>query len=248
MLFLILIASGIAFAETAVYTYDAAHRLIQVNENGTIIEYQYDSVGNLQQRLRRFIATTDPADKYFGSIEAGNSSAPQTFTITNAGTASITLNTVGLSGADVSSFSLTNGCAGLLLPGTTCSLQITFMPTSTGTKIASAQVTFSDPATLKLDIPVTGTGFTQGVRIVRGTPVYFGTFQAAYNAAVSGEVIQIQAVTLVEDVVLNRDIAVSVEGGYDANFTTNNGGLTFIQGSIHTSAGSANMMNMRVIQ
>ena len=243
-----IIITGTAFAETATYTYDTAHRLIQVNQNGTITEYQYDAVGNLLGRLHRYSVTSTPVTANFGSVAVGSSSILQTFIITNAGTDAITLGAAILTGTDSSSFSMTSSCSGILAPAAGCSVQVSFSPTTVNAKSGNIELSFSAPSMLKLDIPVNGTGFFRYAKINRGTPVYFDALQAAYDAAATGEVIQLQAVTLSESGVLNRDISVTVEGGYDANFTTNNGGLTYIQGSIHTSAGSADMKNMRIIQ
>ncbi|MBA4373203.1 MAG: hypothetical protein C0402_10130 [Thermodesulfovibrio sp.] len=246
-LFLIFAGLGTAFAETAIYTYDAAHRLIQVNKNSSITEYQYDAVGNLLGRLQRYSVTASPASSNFSSVAVGSSST-QTFTITNAGSSAITLGTVNVTGADASSFSVTNGCSGVLAPAASCSVQVSFVPTAVNAQSGTIALSFSVPDSLRLDIPVTGSGYFRNVRIARATPAYFDTLQAAYDAAVSGEVIQLQAVTFMETDLLNRDIAVTVEGGYDDSFITNNGGLSFLRGSIRTAGGSATMKNIRVIQ
>lgn len=73
-----------SFAEPVTYTYDATNRLIQVNETGTAIEYEYDNVGNLQQRIRLDSVTSDPSSKYFGFVNIGSTSPAQSFTITNS--------------------------------------------------------------------------------------------------------------------------------------------------------------------
>lgn len=247
VLIFIVAASGSSIAETAIYTYDATHRLIQVNKSSSITEYQYDAVGNLLGRIQRYSVTSSPASSNFSSVAVGSSST-QTFTITNAGSSAITLGTVSVTGADASSFSVTSGCSGVLAPTANCSVQVSFVPTAVNAQSGTIALSFSVPDSLRLDIPVTGSGYFRNVRIARATPAYFDTLQAAYDAAVSGEVIQLQAVTFMETDLLNRDIAVTVEGGYDDSFITNNGGLSLLQGSIRTAGGSATMKNIRVIQ
>ncbi|GEM_PF-4473764 len=355
----IMAAAGTAFAEPVTYTYDTTNRLIYANDNGTLIEYVYDKVGNLQQLMKRYIVTSNPSSKDFGGVNVGATSAAQTFTVTNAGTQSVTISTVGLTGTDASSFTMTaNTCAGsTLAPSATCTLQATFSPSTMGNKSANISISFSSPAALTLSIPLSGIGLatqisvsptalsfgnvavtttsaaqtvtisnsgtanlligtlsfagsnaaefqivapdpcsghtvapagtcfvqvvltpatagaknaslsipsndnasptvtvslsgagTSYVRILRTQPAYFVTLQAAYNAAADSEVIQLQATTLVEDITFNRNISVTVDGGYDANFTSNGGGMTLIRGSIRTSAGSARMRNMRTVQ
>ena len=61
---------------------------------------------------------------------------------------------------------------------------------------------------------------SQSVRIAGATPRYFTTIQAAYNAAVDGDVIQTRAETFVENLDLSRNISITISGGYDCSYTT----------------------------
>jgi len=63
------------------------------------------------------------------------------------------------------------------------------------------------------------------------------TLQAAYNAASDGSTIKCQAITLIESLTVNRNINVTLEGGYDSGYTTNYGNTTSIKGMITTTAG-----------
>ncbi len=63
------------------------------------------------------------------------------------------------------------------------------------------------------------------------------TLQAAYNAAVSGDTIKSRAITFTEDLTINRNIAVTLDGGYNCGFTTNTGGQTALRGMVTTTAG-----------
>jgi hypothetical protein len=83
----------------------------------------------------------------------------------------------------------------------------------------------------------TMSGTTTAVRIARTPPVYFSTFQAAYNAAVSGDIIQSQALHFTENLTINRNINVTFDGGYDTSFVSNSGNKTYLKGMITTTVG-----------
>ena len=63
----------------------------------------------------------------------------------------------------------------------------------------------------------------------------YDTLQAAYNAASNGNVIKVQGVMLTENLTVNRNVTVTLEGGYDCGFTSNYGNVTAIKGSITTT-------------
>jgi hypothetical protein len=75
------------------------------------------------------------------------------------------------------------------------------------------------------------------VRIARATPVYYYAVQDAYNAAVDGDVIQVEAGFLSGNITINRNISVTLDGGYAMNFSTKTG-ATNISGSLTTMTGS----------
>jgi len=75
--------------------------------------------------------------------------------------------------------------------------------------------------------------------------LYCWTIQSAYNAADSGEIIKAVAIRFNENLILNRDIIIGLEGGYDPGFADNSGGITSVQ-SITTMAGKAIIENFVV--
>jgi len=93
---------------------------------------------------------------------AGGNSAPQTVRITNTGQAPLVIGGFTFSGANAGQFNrnigtcLTGG-ANALQPGTSCSLTVTFNPTSAGPKTAVLNVSVAAPATNQ-SVPLTGTG------------------------------------------------------------------------------------------
>ncbi len=88
------------------------------------------------------------------------------------------------------------------------------------------------------------------VRIARATPVYYSSLQAAYNAAVSGDIIQSRAVTFTENLSVNRNISVTLQGGYDCSYTTNSGNVTNLKGKLQTfvGGGTLTISNFNLVQ
>jgi len=69
-----------------------------------------------------------PSPLNFGSERVGESSLPQNVTLTNIGNATLSVTTVTADG----DFSQTNGCSTTLAPGTSCTISLTFSPTTSG--------------------------------------------------------------------------------------------------------------------
>ena len=79
-------------------------------------------------------------------------------------------------------------------------------------------------------------------RISGAPPVYYQTLQAAYDAAVDNSVIQCRGESTAESLNMNRDIAVTLEGGYNSDFTSQTGNTT-LHGSITAGSGTATIEN-----
>ena len=65
----------------------------------------------------------------------------------------------------------------------------------------------------------------------------YATLQAAYDAAGDGNMIKCLGKRFIESLTVNRNIAVTLEGGYDCGYTANSGGMTFDKGTIRTTVG-----------
>jgi len=87
-----------------------------------------------------------PTSLTFAAQATGTTSAPQTITATNTGTASLFFNNVAIGGADPLDFTIVdNQCIGMTLAvGASCTVSVTFSPTTTGTR--SSSVTYTDNA------------------------------------------------------------------------------------------------------
>jgi sugar lactone lactonase YvrE len=88
------------------------------------------------------IAALTPANNYFGSFAIGSTSAAQTFTLTNSGTAALSVTSISLTGANAAEFAIASKtCGSSVAAGASCTIAVTFSPTSTGTSQAILSVT-----------------------------------------------------------------------------------------------------------
>lgn len=74
-------------------------------------------------------------------------------------------------------------------------------------------------------------------RVQDATPAYFPTLTAAYQNADNGDTIQSQQIIFEEDVDMNINKSVTLEAGYDCNYTYNTG-VTTISGDLAISSGT----------
>lgn len=88
----------------------------------------------------------------------------------------------------------------------------------------------------RADYITAGTAGCQNPPVKIG-PVYYSTLQDAYNDAADGADILSQATNLNGDLVADRNISVSLSGGYDCDYTDNSGN-TILNGTITMSNGS----------
>ena len=66
---------------------------------------------------------------------------------------------------------------------------------------------------------------------------YYSTLQAAYNDAGNGDTIKAQAVVFTENLNINRNISITIEGGYNNDYTVVIG-MTSLQGQMTVSNGT----------
>ena len=95
----------------------------------------------------------------FGSVNTG-SSANQTVTITNTGTANLLVGAAGSTNALAAPFSIkTDTCSNqTIAPAASCTLTVAFAPTATGTFTDSFNIPSNDPAKSSVTMNVSGTG------------------------------------------------------------------------------------------
>jgi hypothetical protein len=92
-------------------------------------------------------AVLSPGSNNFGSVPAGTTSSPFSFTLTNSGPydAPLTINRISLGGANPNRFSQTNNCGTTLAIGASCTINVTFSPRAAGVAY-SATLQVSDNA------------------------------------------------------------------------------------------------------
>ena len=105
------------------------------------------------------VFTVTPAPFDFGSVVQGTSSAPQSFTVQNAGGTASDTPQVALSGGNAADFGTSaSTCNGGLTPGATCTFSVTFTPSTTAGEGTTIDVTGT--ATTAGTATLTGTGLT----------------------------------------------------------------------------------------
>jgi len=77
----------------------------------------------------------------FGGQNVGTTSAAQAVTRSNLSGAALTITSVGFTGTNPGDFGQTNNCPSTLATGATCTINVTFTPTATGTRSAILTVT-----------------------------------------------------------------------------------------------------------
>ena len=90
----------------------------------------------------------------------GSTSPARGFTVTNSGTANLTVGTIEITGSDAGQFAIQNNQASgrTLTPGQSASLEVVFTPASQGAKSASLRIPSNDPANSQLEVSLAGTG------------------------------------------------------------------------------------------
>jgi hypothetical protein len=100
-----------------------------------------------------------PSSKNFGGVDVGDSSAAQTFTITNTGFVDVHVGTLALSGTDSAEFGLSNNTcnSATITSGNTCTFQVTYTPADEGASTAQVDVP-SDATGNPHAVALSGTG------------------------------------------------------------------------------------------
>jgi hypothetical protein len=115
--------------------------------------------------------SASPSALTFGSQALNTTSAAQAVTVSNTGTASATGVGVSTSG----DFSQTNNCASTIAAGASCTVNVSFKPTASGTRTGSVSIAGSAPVTVSLT--GTGSGGTTNTNLAAGKP----TSESSHN-------------------------------------------------------------------
>lgn len=161
-------------------------------------------------------ASFSPPSFAFGSVNVGTPSSPQTVTLTNTGNQTLTISsvTVDPSVGTPADFSLSGSStcltAGSLAPSGSCSIIVTFTPSTQGSESAQIDVADNAPGSPQL-VPMSGTGTAAGVSL-SPSAVPFGNQSVGTTSAA-------QQVTLTNTGNINLVIsALSLTGANTSDF------------------------------
>ena len=121
----------------------------------------------------------DPTSWSFGNQAVGGTSAAKVFTVTNSGTASLSIGTLTVSG----DFALNSNTCGASIPSDgTCTFGVTFSPTSAGAKSGSVSIP-SNASSSPNSVSLSGSGVTQVQEQMKngGLNTYSGTSKIPVN-------------------------------------------------------------------
>jgi hypothetical protein len=126
-----------------------------------------------------------PAGLAFGDQVLNSTSPPQTVTVSNSGTADLTIASVAVTGTDASDFAKSaDTCTGATLaPSGTCTVSVTFTPSATGARTASLVITSDAPGSPHM-VALSGKGTLVGVLVTLSpTSLAFGNQRVGTTSA-----------------------------------------------------------------
>jgi len=136
-------ATGVRAATLAISTNDSGTPTVNVALTGTGIQAA---------------VSLTPTSHDFGAVTAKSTSAPFAFTLTNSGTAALSINNISIGGANGNRFNQTNNCGSTLAIGASCTINVTFTPQKAGTAYsATLQISDNAPGSPQA-ATLTGTG------------------------------------------------------------------------------------------
>jgi parallel beta-helix repeat protein len=182
------------------------------------------------------VASLSPTSLAFGGQQIGTTSAVQIITLSNTGSDAMAIAGIASSGGE---FVQTNSCGTTLAAGTSCSINVTFTPTATGSRPGLITVTDNASGSPQ-SIPLTGTGTApmatlSPVSITFGGQV-IGTTSPAQSATLSNTgtaPLTISAITSTGNFAETNNCGTTLAPG--ASCTIN---VTFTPAAIGTRSGS----------
>lgn len=187
--------------------------------------YKSDSIKTWNTRIASFkfsgcsnnLVSLSSSSLTFGNQTVGTSSTAQSVTLTNGQTIALNVTSIAASG----DFTQTNNCGTQLAAGASCTISVTFTPTTTGTRTGALTVT-DDAGNSPQTASLTGTG-VNAVLSISPTSLNFGN--QILNSTSSS-----QTVTLTNSSTTNITInSVAISGNYTKNDTCSGVVLTASQ-------------------
>ncbi|MGA2983069.1 MAG: choice-of-anchor D domain-containing protein, partial [Terriglobia bacterium] len=152
--------------------------------------------------------TISGASVTFNNQVVGTTSAPQTITLTNSGSATLNIASVDVTGPNFADFLLTNDCGNSVAPGANCIVSATFTPSATGSRSASVKIT-DNAAGSPQTVALSGTGIAPAF-----TP---STASLEFGSQLVGAPSAAQTETVTNSGTANLTISTATIGGANAS-------------------------------
>jgi parallel beta-helix repeat protein len=124
------------------------------------------------------VLSATPSSLAFGSQAVGTTSAAQTVTVKNTGTAAAAISSVAAGG----DFAQTNTCGSSLAAGASCTASVTFTPSASGARSGSLTVT-STATNSPTQVSLTGTGTSANPNLALNAPATASSYTQSYVPA-----------------------------------------------------------------
>ena len=114
---------------------------VGVFDGGWTTDYYWNTDTTISASSAKPAVTLSAGSLTYATQTVGTASAAQTVTLTNTGTAVLSITGIAITGTAAKDYSQTNTCGGSVAAGAHCSIAVVFKPTVTGTRSASVSVT-----------------------------------------------------------------------------------------------------------
>jgi hypothetical protein len=121
--------------------------------------------------------TASPTSLSFGNQNTGTTSSAQAVTVTNPGSSAASVSSIGVTGA----FSQTNNCGSSIAANGSCTVSVTFAPTSGGAQTGTLSVASNAPGS-PLTVSLSGTGVTSTTNLALNQPITASSTASGYPA------------------------------------------------------------------
>src|SRR6266436_1769545 len=116
------------------------------------------------------IVSLTPSNLSFPAQQANTTSAPQTVTLTNTGTAALSITSIAITG----DYSQTNNCSASLAAAASCTISVIFAPVAAGTRTGTLVIT-DNASGSPHNVPLTGRGLAATTVSLSPSSLSFGS-------------------------------------------------------------------------
>ncbi len=165
---------GTSLAAGASCTISVIFKPITTGTRSATLDVTDSAAGSPQPVSLTGIGTTaelTPSNLNFGTLANGSVSSAKTVTLKNIGTASLSITSIAIGGTNPGDYSETTTCGTSLAAAASCTISVTFKPTTTGTRSATLDVTDGGAGSPQV-VTLTGVGTTAKLT---PTSLSFGT-------------------------------------------------------------------------